>query len=87
MGYRFSGRVLECFLNEKMTCDTKAAPKFTEGFDVGQAGVVWSGSVKCYLFRVSIKGRFNPDWVSEQLGEKSDRSAKPKPAAKSVRSE
>jgi hypothetical protein len=86
MAYRFSNRVLECFLNEKKSCDTKAVPKFTEGFDVGQAGVAWSGSVKCYLFRVTIKGRLDPDWVAEQLGEKSEKSPKPKPASKSVRS-
>jgi len=79
VGYKFNGRVFESYLNGKKAVDSSAVSKFTEGFDVGQVGMAWNGSVKVFVFGITIRGRLDPDWVSEQLGEKAEKA---KPAEK-----
>ena len=81
VGYKLNGRLFEGRLNGKKVADSSTLTKFTEGFDVGQAGIAWSGSsgsVKVFVFGVTIRGRLDPDWVSEQLGEKSQTAEKGK---------
>ena len=68
IGYRYNGKVLESYLNGKKTSDTAAVPRFTEGFDSGRVGIAWN-SIQCFVFKVTITGRLDPDWVAEALGE------------------
>ena len=79
LGYQLNGRAFESHLNGKKVADSSTLTKFTDGFDVGQVGMAWSGSVKAFVFGITIRGRLDPDWVSEQLGEKAEKS---KPAEK-----
>lgn len=79
LGYKLKGRTFESYLNGKKAADSSTLSKFTDGFDVGQVGMAWSGSVKVFVFGITIRGRLDPDWVSEQLGEKTDKA---KPAEK-----
>jgi len=76
LGYQLKGRLFEGRLNGKKFADSSTLTRFTEGFDVGQVGLAWSGSIKVFVFSVTIRGRLDPDWVSEQLGEKA--AEKPK---------
>jgi len=81
VGYKLKGKVLESYLNNKKTSDTSTLPKFTDGFDTGQVGFSWSGSVQSFLFKVTMEGRLDPDWVAKQLGDKPEKAEKGKKAA------
>ena len=76
VGYKLKGKVLESYLNNKKTSDTSTLPKFTDGFDTGQVGFSWSGSVQSFLFKVTMEGRLDPDWVAKQLGDKPEKAEK-----------
>jgi hypothetical protein len=77
IGYRYSGKVLEAYLNGKKTSDTSAVPAFTEGFDTGHVGLAWGPPIQSFVFHVRMQGKLDPDWVAEQLGEKAGKAAKP----------
>ena len=72
IGFHYNGKLLESYKDGKKTGDTSGSPKFTEGFGPGQVGLAWNGQVVCFIHRVTIKGRLDPDWVSAALGEKGD---------------
>jgi hypothetical protein len=81
VGFKLNGKVLESYLNNKKTSDTSTVPKFADGFDTGQVGFSWSGSVQSFLFKVTMEGRLDPDWVAKQLGDKPEKAEKSKKPA------
>jgi hypothetical protein len=77
-GYRLQDKVLECIRADKKVLDTKVA----QGFDNGRVGLFWTGSIQCFVFRATLKGRLDPVWLAEQLVEKKTDSGKGGHAAK-----
>lgn len=77
IGYRYNGKVIESLRDGRKTADSSSVAKAAEGLDTGKAGLSWSGSVRSFVFQVSITGRLDPDWVAEQLGEKGQPGEKP----------
>ena len=75
-GYTFDGTRLECRMNGRKTTDTISTPKFVEGFDKGRVGLIWTGSIQYFLFKVTIKGKLDPAWVDTQLGTKTATTSK-----------
>jgi hypothetical protein len=86
IGYVFDGKKLECRYNGKKQADTATVPKFTEGFETGHAGLIWSGSVQYFIFKVTIKGKLDPAWLAPKLGETVSKD-KDGPAAKKKEAE
>jgi hypothetical protein len=85
-GFKIARNVLEAYYGQKKMNDTVSLPKFTEGFDKGHVGLAWSGSVQSFVFKVTISGRLDPEWVAKQLGtevKKSGKSGPPKAKAPS----
>ena len=69
VGYKYDGKVFECYHANRKTSDTSKSPKFTDGFDSGHAGLAWGGSIQSFVFKVTIEGKLDPDWVAKQLNE------------------
>jgi hypothetical protein len=82
VGYAFKGTTFEARLRGRKSADTTASPKYAEGFDRGRVGMGWSGSVQYFVFKVTIKGKLDPEWVAKELGEPAPAAGKEKAKAK-----
>jgi hypothetical protein len=65
-GYRLQVMALDCIRSDKPVLNLK----LSQAFDSGHVGLFWAGSIQCFIFNVTVKGRLDPDWVAGQLGEK-----------------
>jgi hypothetical protein len=69
ISFSYDGKALLCSYNGRKAADSVSSPKFTEGFDTGRVGLIWSGSVQYFLFKLTIQGKLDPAWLAAQLGE------------------
>ena len=69
MGFKYDWDVFAGLNGRRTVVDSTKVKNFTKGFDVaGRTGIAWAGSVQCYVFRIEIEGKLDPEWVAKQLG-------------------
>lgn len=68
MGFALKGSVVEGRLNGKRSVDSSEQPKFAEGIDSGRVGLVWSGSIQYFIYKVTVRGKLDPAWLAKEIG-------------------
>ncbi|MGE3166455.1 MAG: hypothetical protein AB7O52_16255 [Planctomycetota bacterium] len=54
--------------NGRPTCDTKEFKNFVAKPTSGMVGLVWRGTINGFIFKVTIVGDLDPEWVDKKLG-------------------
>lgn len=69
-GLTFKDGVFTCLDNDVKSVDSAATPDLVKRLGPGQVGLMWSGSIKCFITGLIIEGELDPEWLKKELAGK-----------------
>lgn len=67
-GMTFHDGTLTSLRNGRPTCDTKEQKDFVSKPTSGMVGLLWRGTINGFIFKITIVGKLDPEWVDKKLG-------------------
>lgn len=67
-GLKVQKQVVTALNNGRATADSSKDPKFLKKASAGQVGLAWRGTVNGFVFKITMTGKLDPEWVKQQVG-------------------